>query len=146
MKNIYYYWKINESQIIIDKTEHLASCAIEITYEQYNNLLQQLTEDKLIWQDKQGNLQVRNRLTKYDESTDTWIPDQDAIDAENKAKLIASAQNAYDSSYKYTNPYEWNKLSQEQQQELTIYLDTLGDIIDGKSELTELPTKPDFIK
>jgi hypothetical protein len=47
---------------------------------------------------------------------------------------------------KYGSGYLWNKLTKLQQKELTIYLDTLDDIIkDDTQSATELPIKPNFL-
>jgi nitrous oxide reductase len=143
----YFYFKSSiEPKNIILGNGVIPDNAIEITQDQYNAVMPTLGKT-CVWQDKQGELHLRDWFTKYDESTDTWIADQEAIDKDTKQKFIQSANIAYNSSYKYTNPYEWTKLTIAQQQELTVYLDALNDIING-TDITsvELPNKPNFIK
>lgn len=141
-----YYYLIYNDNIGVGFSNEVPANGTELTKKQFDEV-SSVNWNNPIWKDKCGNLHLRNRLTKYDETTDKWIVDQDAIDKDKKQQLINFATNLYSSAYKYTNPYEWNKLTTGQQQELSTYLDTLNDIIDGKDTTsTELPSKPDFIK
>lgn len=140
-----YYIK-NEYGYGIGSTDKLPIGAVEISQEEFDRIMSNFTTDKRIWMDKSGNLQLRDRLTKYNEGTDTWIPDEDAIAKDKQDKFISSAQIAYTTAYKYTNPYEWSRLSADEITGLTAYLDALSSIIDGTSQDTELPVKPNFIK
>ena len=122
--------------------------AVEISAVRNSELIDGINcKQQYVWQDKQGKFHLRDRFTKYDETTDTWIVDQDAIDKDTKQQLINSANLAYNDGMKYGSGYLWNKLTTEQQQELTTYLDALNDIIDETdTKSTELPNKPNFIK
>ena len=126
--------------------KQIPSTAIEITKENHDAFLNGLNKNsQYIWQDKQGNLKLRDKFTKYNETTDTWDVDQSAIDNDTQQKIIGQAQIAYNQALTYGNAYLWNKLTPEQQQQLTAYLDQLQDIVHGVTP-PPLPNLPTFIK
>ena len=67
------------------------------------------------------------------------------IDNDTQQKIIGQAQIAYNQALTYGNAYLWNKLTPEQQQQLTAYLDQLQDIVHGVTP-PPLPNLPTFIK
>lgn len=61
--------------------------------------------------------------------------------------LSVQAQIQFNSAIEYGSGYRWNKLTSDEQKELTSYLDILNNIIDGTdTKSTELPDKPDWVK
>lgn len=77
---IYYYLKNKDDLSIGNSSEDKISpliidYATEISKDEYNRIMSVFTPNKLLWQDKKGLLQVRNKLTKYNEHNDTWVSD-----------------------------------------------------------------------
>ena len=72
----------------------------------------------------------------YDSETQTFSEPEPVI-----VPLAVQAQSLFN-QYNYT-PYQWNKLTELQQNQLTTYLDALSAIIDGTdTSSTELPKAP----
>jgi len=72
-----------------------------------------------------------------------YIPDVDKIEAKRLAKLKYDASGMFNRDEKYISPYYWNKYNDLQRDELSLYLDTLQDIINGEDK--PLPLRHIFL-
>jgi hypothetical protein len=129
-----------------DRNTNIPNGAIPISDTQWKEYLNILHKEKLLWLDNNKKIQIRNKYTKWDSATESWIVDTDAETTDAKIYLIGKAQFAFNSFIIYTNTYFWNKYTPEQQQKIIVYLDELEAIIENKSKFNILPTQPDFIK
>lgn len=146
-----YYCDPFGGSIFYEYTEPLTETSIRITLETRDRLLYGMNElQQLLWiddtitPDGTGNqIKLRDRMTKWDEETHSWIPDQEAIDAEKRRLFLISAQQKFDEYILFTYPYAFSKLKTKQKTDLFAYLDLLTAIIDGTdTESTELPKVP----
>ncbi len=140
----YYYIKHNESNIGIGycSIDLIPSNAIEIVKEQYDISFNGLQNNQLIYLDKNNKPQLRDKFTKWDESTKTWIPDEDAIAKQKLDDLINQAHQALNTTAKYDSPSYRIRLSDEQNKANDIYRSQLYDILEDKYNGTELPINP----
>jgi hypothetical protein len=123
-------------QIGVDNKVYLASGENiifwkELTEEDYNIYHDaRHNKDQIIYKDANGNLQIRDKDTIWDEATNSWIPDVKAIlDRVNNA-AIAQARQAYQAGN--LDRHQFSKLSHDQQLELGKYLDELLEIMNIK--------------
>lgn len=140
---IYYYIKQKDNNIGIgctDNLDHMINhITAEITKEKYDSLV---TRDKIIYLDSNNELQLRDRFTKLDESSKTWIPDNDAIAENKRNELKSKAQQALNEtnyyemeSYKITCDNEENKANLEYRIQLHL-------ILKDKYDSIKLPINP----
>lgn len=132
--------------IILTKGEHVIFWK-ELNQEDHDKYADALLKNnQIVYEDDSGNLQIRDRDTIYDETTKTWIPDVKAIRDRANSIVIAQARQAYNTGN--LDRHQFNKLSTEQQDELSKYLDDLLEIMNIE-ELSDyeiyLPPKPDFL-
>lgn len=102
--------------------------------------------NQIVYEDKEGNLQIRDRDTIYDETTDSWIPDVKAIRDKANNIIIAEAVQVYHAGN--LDRHQFSKLPHDQQVELGRYLDQLLEIMSIKESCNYdlvLPLKPEFL-
>lgn len=102
--------------------------------------------NQIVYQDKKGNLQIRDKDTIWDESTKSWIPDVKAI--RDRANNVIVAQSRQDYNAGNLDRHQFSKLSHDQQIELGKYLDELLEIMQIKESQDydlHLPLKPEFL-
>lgn len=124
--------------------------AVEISEVEYRKASNAFNNHAKPYVNKWGDtvIQIRDINTKWDEATQSWIPDEEAIAGEKRRKFQESAGTVYN---KYCNggkwlPWKYHKLISSQQSELGNYCDALEDISSGKDTTsTELPKKPDWL-
>lgn len=115
--------------------------SFEITEQIHQEYLDILNnQQKLLWIDADNNIQIRDRLSKWDKKKKTFVTDQDAIDAENKLIMKDHAKLLIDKYIKNTISYYFNKYNKQEQDQLNNYLDALHE-----ENMIELPIKPDFL-
>ncbi len=102
--------------------------------------------NQIIYVDKNGKLQSRDKLTIWDEVTSSWVPDVKAIRNKANNEVINQARQAYQAGN--LDRHQFSKLSPAQQTELGKYLDKLLDIVNLKESQDDLalPVKPKFLK
>ena len=109
---------------------------IPITEEEYNILNAGIENNQHIWQKKTGELLLRDAYTKYDAVNDTWVTDQDAINAEAQRKLITDTKAELDNTAYYDMPSYRSRLTDEQNKANDEYRAKLWDILESNSNLT----------
>lgn len=121
--------------------------ALEITEEQLDECMDILNvQQKLLWIDVNDVIQTRDKLSIWDVETQTFIPDQPAIDAQAKEQLISDASELLKNDSKYSMPFFNTKFTTQMNTDVTDYLDILYDIVFNPETLeTALPTRPSFL-
>ena len=142
---MHYYIKQTDGNIGLGYTnnpDHMRKqITAEITKEKFDELQD---KGKIIYLDSNNELQLRDRLTKWDESSKAWILDNEAI-TENKHNIFKSqAQQALNEtnhyeqeSYKATCEESENKANLEYRTQLHL-------ILKDKYNGTELPINPNI--
>jgi hypothetical protein len=119
----------------------------ELTKEDHDIYINARHENnQIIYVDANGKLQVRDKLTLWDEATSSWIPDVKAIRDKANNEVINQARREYQVSN--LDRHQFSKLSHDQQLELSKYLDDLLDIMNIKESRDydlALPLKPEFL-
>lgn len=115
----------------------------EISQEEHDKFVAEKQAGKIIYLDDNGKLCSRDKNTIWDEKSKSYVVDKAAIEAEAKQVLISEANQAYHSNM--LDRHQYNKLDSNQQKELDGYLDSLLEIVNGKSKAKELPVKPSFL-
>ena len=138
----YAYKQNDDGNIVFTSSENLIFWK-EITQNVYDAFIEARNADKIVYCDLTGNLAIRDKETIWDETTQTWIVDTVAVEAQAKQILISEANQAY--HVNLLDRHQYNKLSVKQQKELDTYLDLLLDIVNGESNATKLPVKPDWL-
>lgn len=136
----------SDRNIVLTKGKHVLFWK-ELSQEDHDKYADALLKNnQIVYEDTNGNLQIRDRETIWDESTNLWIPDLKAIRDKANNDIIAQAVQAYHSGN--LDRHQFSKLSKEQQLELSKYLDDLLEIINIKEsrdyDIT-LPLKPEFL-
>lgn len=138
----YYYVKDNNNIGICSITENkIPDIGIEITKNKYDEMHQGILNNQIIYLDN-DELKLRDRFTKWDEKTKSWIKDDEAIDKNKKEQLIAEAQQALNDTANYDMPSYRSRLTKEQNAKNDKYRAQLWDIIERKIETNELPLNP----
>ncbi len=115
----------------------------EVSKELHDNLLVAYNNGKIIYKDEDNNIKIRDRLTKYDESTKQWMPDIEAIANEKKQLLKFHAQEELNNTSNYSDPAYRLRLSDDKKNhENDLYRAQLYDILEDKYNGTELPINP----
>jgi hypothetical protein len=119
---------------------------VELGKEEYNKLKLLMSKRGVIWLDEDRNLKIRDRFTKYDKETGTWVPDVEAQKADERQTLINQAQTELNDWEKNGNGYLYKEPTELQQPTVTDYISSLKNIVSGIDIIsTELPKKPDFM-
>ena len=130
----------------IEMFNFLPNTYFEIAKEQFDYLNEGLKNNQLIFCDKNKNLKLRDRFTKWDETTEQWIHDEDAI-ANNKMQLLKTqAQQALNETVIYSDPAYRIRLTKEENKVNDTYRAQLYDILENKYNGTELPINPNLLK
>jgi len=145
---IYYYIKFNENEIglgcnnmkeipIIEN----AKCS-EITKEIYDALIANKTSNHRIYIDDDNQLQLRDKFTKWDESTESWIPDDDAIANDKKQQFKSQAQQSLNDTNHYESESYKAICTDEENAANLAYRIELRKIMKDMYDGTELPQNP----
>lgn len=138
-----YYYINDKNGISIGSTTDkiIPIYAIEINQNKYDKLYKGILNNQIIYLDN-DKLKLRDRFTKWDEKTKSWIKDDEAIDKNKKEQLIAEAQQALNDTANYDMPSYRSRLTKEQNAKNDKYRAQLWDIIERKIETNELPLNP----
>ncbi len=117
----------------------------EITSEEHSYYIDQVGNyKKLLWANENEEIQLRDQNTKWDVSQKTFVPDEDKIRQQKIDEVKSECNDAFNNYIIFTQNYFYNKLTHDQQNQLTAYLDALQEIINGNNA-TELPQTPEFL-
>lgn len=130
----------------INKNELKIDGFIEISKNDWDKFYKGISENKILYIDNKKTPQLRDRFTKWDKTTESWIPDEEAI-ANNKIELLKSqAQQALNETNIYSDPAYRIRLSKEENKINDTYRAQLYDILENKYNGTELPINPNLLK
>ncbi len=117
----------------------------EITIDKHNELIHgQNMMNQIIYLDENNEPQLRDWSTKYDETTNSWIPDNDLL-AENKRQIFKSqSQQKLNETACYDMPSYRLRFTDEQNNLNDLYRAQLWNIIEGNYNGTELPINPNI--
>lgn len=140
------YQITSNGDMVLTKGEHIIFWK-ELSQEDHDKYADALLKNnQIVYEDSNGNLQIRDRETIWDEATNSWIPDVKAIRNKANDEVINQAMQAYSSAN--LDRHQFSKLTEDQQKELGAYLDNLLEIINIKESRDydlALPLKPDFL-
>lgn len=133
------------NDIAICRTDgEIVSHGVPITKEKFEELNVQLTKDTLLYLDENNELQIRDRLTKYDAKTAKWIPDTDAITMEKRQKLVNEALQQLNATDSWGMDDRCEDSPKEQVTAMRDYRKQLRSIIRGTLNVDSLPEIPEF--
>ena len=142
----YAYQIISNGDIILSSGENIIFWK-ELTEDEYRTHFDaRHNKNQIIYADKKGKLQSRDKLTIWDEATSSWIPDVKAIRDKANSEVILQAKKQYQANN--LDRHQFSKLTAKQQEDLGKYLDKLLDIVnitDSQDDLIS-PVKPKFLK